>query len=272
LDVLCAQAEEPQARGDDARFRDLTLGLITSMMGSIQRPESRIGGNRKPLGEIMMNIIVTEVTNMHMGVVCVAGWDGKEKRMVRPLSGSGHHWNASFARPDLYQVGNVVQLAPSGDCTQRGMPHAHEDFVVRVPPALVGRIEQGDLPSAIADSESRTVEEIFDGNLVESRLVMAGADCPSLGAVRVNPRRMGFELKRKPNGPDQLRCWFYDESNDRYNLPVTSRAIQSINSQEGVSAVNALKTGSQQAHVRIGLAHPFDDGRAFAMVNHVLFS
>jgi len=69
----------------------------------------------------------------------------------------------------------------------------------------------------------------------------------------------------------QLRCWFYDASDTRYNLPVVGCALQAAHARGGLDALADFREGMRQAHVRIGLAHPFDDGRAFAMVNHVLF-
>jgi hypothetical protein len=217
------------------------------------------------------NIIVTEVTNMHNGHVCVGGWCAEEARMIRPLSGPREHWEAAVATPALFDVGNVVSLAPSDLPSGRGLPHAREDFVVNGKPVLAARLDTDELPLALRPSESPSMESLFDGLLKEARLVMTGSDCASLGAIQTNARRMGFEEKIKPSGATQLRCWFYDESNGRYNLPVVSRALQGVHTTRGLPAVNELKQGMRRAHLRIGLAHPFGDGRAFAMVNHVLF-
>lgn len=151
------------------------------------------------------------------------------------------------------------------------MPHAREDCVVVTPPKLVRRLDPVDLPSVLTPSESPSVAALFGEQLVESRLVMVGSDCPSLGAVRLNSRRMGFVEKRKPDGTDQLRCWFYDAADGNYNLPVVSRALHAVHQTDGIKALNILRTQRRRAHMRIGLAHPFDDGRAFLMVNHVLF-
>lgn len=190
--------------------------------------------------------------------------------MVRPLSGPGAHWDAALANPRLFAVGNVLRLRPTGSSPARGLPHAREDLVVP-PPEHIDQITRSDLPGSLAPSESASISSLFGEALIESRLVMSGSDCPSLGAVRLNSRRFGFTEKVKPDGTTQLRCWFYDAQDERYNLPVVSRELHAVHQTAGVEELIARRGPHRNAHIRIGLAHPFDDGRAFLMVNHVLF-
>lgn len=208
---------------------------------------------------------------MHNGYVCVGGWCELEARMVRPLSGRCEHWNETLAEPALFQVGNVVRIVPAGFSSGRELPHAEEDCVVNGHPARVDMIEARALDKVLSPSESWSVEAMFDGQLHESRYVMAGSACKSLGAIRTHAQRLGFDERAKPSGRVQLRCWFYDRTGSRYNLPVASRVLQAAHRNGGLDALAELKAGNRNAHVRIGLAHPFEDGRAFAMVNHVLF-
>lgn len=217
------------------------------------------------------DIIVTEVTDMHNDQVCVAGWERSTGRMVRPLAAPGKHWSARLAMPKLFEVGNVLRLRPSGEHGGRGVPHAREDTVLAESPALMDRVSAVLLPLELARSKSASVSGLFTGAVEGGRFVRAGTDCPSLGAVSLNPRRMGFEAKEKEDGAYQLRCWFYDAENQSYNLPVVSRSLNSTYRSGGVEELNALRTRNRLAHARLGLAHPFDDGRAFLMVNHVLF-
>lgn len=218
-----------------------------------------------------MGILVTEVTNMHNGHVCVGGWCAAQGRMVRPLSGPRAHWGEALARSEFFEVGNLLDVTPSGQPSPRQPPHSREDCILAGTPHRVGVVAPADLPGALAPSESASVADLFGGHLEASRWVMAGADCPSLGAVRTSARRLGFKEKVRPNGTKQLRCWFYDSPNDSYDLPVASRALQATHVAHGLEALNAVKQGKLWVHIRIGLAHPFDDGRAFAMVNHVLY-
>ena len=218
-----------------------------------------------------LDIIVSEVTNMHHGYVCVGGWCESEGQMIRPLSGPREHWNEMMAGPDLFQVGNIVRIVPAGFSSARGLPHAREDCVVNGHPVRVGEIEAPHLADALLPGESPSVDTLFNGQMQEARLVMAGSDCKSLGAIQTHSQRLGFDERAKPVGTDQLRCWFYDRTNTHYNLPVVSRELNALHKEGGLDALADLKAGARTAHVRIGLAHPFDDGRAFAMVNHVLF-
>lgn len=191
--------------------------------------------------------------------------------MIRPLSGPREHWNEILAAPDLFQVGNIVGIVPAGFSSGRGLPHAREDCVVNGHPVRIGEIEAAELADAVSPSESPSVDTLFNGQMQEARFVVAGSDCKSLGAIRTNARRLGFDERAKPGGTDQLRCWFYDQTDTRYNLPVVSRKLNALHKEGGLDALADFKAGVRTAHVRIGLAHPFDDGRAFAMVNHVHF-
>lgn len=223
------------------------------------------------MSEAPLDILVTEVTNMHNGYVCVGGWCELESRMVRPLSGRREHWNESLAKPELFQFGNVVRIVPAGFSSGRGLPHAREDCVVNGHPERIGNVETSDLADALSPSESPSIQKLFNGQMQESRYVMAGSDCASLGAIRTHAQRLGFDERAKPGGIVQLRCWFYDQTDSRYNLPVASRSLQLVQQKGGLDALTEHKAGARTAHVRIGLAHPFDDARAFAMVNHVFF-
>lgn len=208
---------------------------------------------------------------MHHGYVCVGGWCESEGQMIRPLSGPREHWNEILAAPDLFEVGNIVRIVPAGFSSGRGLPHAREDCVVNGHPVRVGEIEAAHLPEAVSPSESSSIDALFSGHMQEFRLVMAGSECKSLGAIRTHAKRIGFDERANPGGTGQLRCWFYDREDIRYNLPVVSRKLLAVHKAGGLGALTELKARARGAHVRIGLAHPFDDGRAFAMVNHVLF-
>ncbi len=218
-----------------------------------------------------MQIIVTDVTLMHNGHVCVAGWDLERKCMVRPLAGPGQHWAEEMAGEHLFEMGNVVQLVPSKARNTRGLPHAREDVIIKEEPELIGSVPPAQLPSRLAESEHASVRRLFAGHLKSGMYVLEGSDCPSLGAVSVDSRRMGFEEREKPKGP-QLRCWFYDAEGVSYNFPVVSRTIRAMYEEGGLEAVVELRKRRRLAHVRLGLANPFkDDGRCWVMVNNVLF-
>lgn len=218
----------------------------------------------------LINIIITEVTNMSTGQVCVAGWSQQYSKMLRPLSAQGKHWPASLADTGHLKVGNEIQLDSTEQQSQRGMPHATEDTIVRGVPTLIEAQEPLTRRHHIQPSLARTIGEAFAGNIQDNKFIVAGTVCPSLGGATLNPRRMGFEERQKPDGP-QLRCWLYDNANEKYNLPVTGRDLNRQWRDQGLAALEATRMRSRQAFARIGLAHPFGDGRAYLMLNNVLF-
>ena len=190
--------------------------------------------------------------------------------MVRPLSSVGHHWPASLGSPDLFWMGNVVELTPAGIPNTRGLPHKREDLIVRGRPALVETTNGEEVANALAESESSSLFALFKGHLKENRFVRAGADCPSLGAVQIARETFAF-WEREWEGNRKLRCTFRDAVGQYYRLAVVSARLHGLWRDGGVKRLNDLVGSQGNAHVRIGLAHPLDDGRAFAMVNDMAF-
>lgn len=215
-------------------------------------------------------IIITDVTLMKRGEVCVAGWCPDEGRMIRPLRGGARFWNIGDANPKLFAMGNVVELSGPMKASGRDHPHAHEDGVLPSDPKFLRAMTKPELVAALQPSASPSVEAIF-GPLAERRFVLKGTTRPSLGAVDTGAKQIGFkEVER--DGEMKLRCWFFDRPNaDRtYDFPVASKELRDIWKSDGLDALNALKVGSRRAHVRIGLAGDLDDA-CYAMVNNVLF-
>ena len=216
-----------------------------------------------------MQIIVSDVTYMR-NEICVAGWCPDERRMIRPLADVGKHWPTALAGPELFGMGNVLEMTPVGISNSRGLPHSREDLIVKGRPQVVNTVAEDEIAAALSDSESPSVHDLFEGNLREDRFVMGGADCPSLGAVHVACRTIRF-YEDEWEGRKKLRCSFRDADAAGFRLPVTSVPLHDIWREGGTDALNELASDQDSAHVRIGLAHPMGDGRAFAMVNNMSF-
>lgn len=212
-----------------------------------------------------MQVIVSDVTYMGREI-CVAGWYADEMRMVRPLSQVGHHWPKEMAGPDLFCMGNVIELESAGIRNTRGLPHSREDLVVRGRPTVIGTISEDGLAEALSDSESASVAELFQGYLQQNRFVMAGADCPSLGAITVERRTIRF-FEKEWQGNKKLRCSFRDGAGGNFQLAVSSVSLRDLWRDGGTEALNDMAGSLGSVHVRIGLAHPFDSGEAYAMFN-----
>src|SRR4051812_3486520 len=73
----------------------------------------------------LMWILITDVTEMHQGNYCVAGWNASAGRMVRPLP-NGSNWTGAQLVKYGIQPGTTIRVgataAPSGV-----YPHYTED-------------------------------------------------------------------------------------------------------------------------------------------------
>jgi hypothetical protein len=216
-----------------------------------------------------MRIVITEVTDMLDGRVCVAGYAAAEGRMVRPLAGPGRHWPAELASPRLLVPGNLLELVATGAGGGRGPPHAREDLVVAEPPAYAGRLSAASFLRLLRSLAAPDVVTLFDGALEGGRFVMAGRDCASLGGVTVQMARLSFGRREGERGP-QARCRFADAAGAVYDLPLVGRGLRAAFAEGGVPALQRLAAGRRRAHLRLGLAHPSGDGMAFAMVNNIV--
>ncbi|CAA7623395.1 conserved hypothetical protein [Magnetospirillum sp. UT-4] len=218
---------------------------------------------------MQFEIIVTDVTHMKRGEVCVAGWCPAEMRMIRPLRAGGQFWRKEDIGPHLFEMGNVVALPGPFRDGVRTFPHASEDVVLVEPPRLVRSIPLRELSAALSPSLSLSVADIFGRPLEGRKFIPVGTECRSLGAIDTNAKRLSFEEKETEDGP-KLRCWFYDESNVSYNFAVSSRLLRQAWQDGGLAALEALRAGHRRAHVRIGLAGDLED-HCYAMVNGILF-
>jgi hypothetical protein len=215
-----------------------------------------------------MRIVITEVTDMQEDRVCVAGWALAERRTVRPLAGPRQHWPAELAGPRLLAPGNLLELTPTGAGSGRGLPHAREDLVAD-PPAYAGRLSPTAFARLLRSLEAPSLEVLFGGALEGGRFVAAGRDCPSLGGVGVEAAALAFGRREGERGP-QLRCRFADDAGAVYELPAVGRWLRAAFAAGGTAALERLASGRRRAHLRLGLAHPNEDGLAFAMVNNIV--
>ncbi|HER27143.1 MAG TPA: hypothetical protein ENI69_08540, partial [Rhodospirillales bacterium] len=141
-----------------------------------------------------MKIVITDVTDMRGGHICVAGWSLDEERMIRPLHGSGHyHWNTNMARDDLLCPGNIITIKPSGQLPVRGNPHAAEDYLIIGEPALSGNLSDVDMVQTATGSVHDSVQSMFGDLFSVEHFVPEDEGFCSLGAIETQSRRMGFD-------------------------------------------------------------------------------
>ena len=221
----------------------------------------------------MARIVVTEVTGTRGGRVAVAGWSLDGSGMVRPLPPDGPDWAREDAGAHLFQPGNILALVPAGKPSGRDLPFRREDMVVAGPPNRVGEMTKDELAAALQPGLAPGLVEGFEGWLELGRYVRAGTDCPSLAGIRVEARRLGFEERRSTRqSMGQLRLWLYDAQGTRFNLPVAARWLKQVQRTSGLGALATMASAANSMVVRVGLADPLPDTRAYALVSNVIFS
>jgi hypothetical protein len=90
-----------------------------------------------------MDILITDVTEMHAGNYCVAGWDAAGARMIRPLPG-GSNWTGHLLAAHGVQPGATIRVVTAAGQLKSVYPHRMED--TQVDPAKIGLVRAG--PSA----------------------------------------------------------------------------------------------------------------------------
>jgi hypothetical protein len=89
-----------------------------------------------------MQILITDVTEMHQGNYCVAGWNSDAKSMVRPLPG-GTNWTEAQLVKHGIEPGAVVGIKVAGSALGGAFPHRTEDTPVELASVqAVGKMSQ----------------------------------------------------------------------------------------------------------------------------------
>jgi hypothetical protein len=72
-----------------------------------------------------LRILITDLTEMHGGNFCVAGWDAQGKRMIRPLP-NGANWTDPLLQQYGVRPGATIDVIPTGTVHTGFFPHATE--------------------------------------------------------------------------------------------------------------------------------------------------
>jgi hypothetical protein len=223
----------------------------------------------------MQTILVTDVTEMSGSMICVAGWNRAEHRMIRPLNIGGRNWPAKMAIRSAFWPGSIMRFRAIGRKPRSAFPHATEDRVV-LPGSLV--FEAGRSPSRAPivpdEALSPTIAALF-GSALRFRIfqgvryhaiVSAGAQTVSLGCIELPPASLRcFE---KAGDPPQLRATLHD-TDAQYDLPVVAHDLKACYRESGLAALAARLQGTH-VQVRLGLSRPWGGSdECFVMVNGV---
>lgn len=220
-----------------------------------------------------MDVLITDITEMHRGNYCVAGWCAASEAMVRPLL-QGSNWTAPLIAQHGVEPGATVRFNPINLQANSAYPHRTEDTNVSSATTLIhlGPINwfDDDAPPLAA-----TLADVFENNVMSNSTwkehkqgvhVLQGTQTVSLGAVAVNRK----SLKFYEDDSSKLRVKLNDGS-DRYSLAVSARLLKETFQEHGIQAVNDLLPPRGKLHVRVGLARTWEDepNKCYVMVNGV---
>jgi len=224
-----------------------------------------------------MRLIITDVTEMHGGNYCVAGWDSQAQRMVRPLP-NGANWTAGLLQQHGVVPGASIDMLPTERQHQSAFPHRTEDMLVDA--ASIQLVHAGPIAWLAADSPPThaTVDQAFGGYLAHSRIwdgARQGVHIPentqigSLSAVRLTVDGLTL-FENNYQGKRSLRAYL-DDGHACYNLPVVAKDLREAYRANGVGAAQQLLPAQGGVHVRLGLARawPGQPGKCSLMINGI---
>lgn len=224
-----------------------------------------------------MQILITDVTEMHQGNYCVAGWNPKTGTMVRPLPNSSNWTGAQLTKHGI-QPGATIEVTAGGAAAGGVYPHCTEDTPIDL--GSVKLISAGPkawfgagtppLASTLAGAFQNNVQTtgIWNGAR-KGAFIQEGTQIGSLAAVKISRPNLEF-FEDDFKGNKSLRAYMTD-NDARYSLPVVAKNLRELYRSKGVAAVNKLLPKSGDLHVRVGLARAWSGqpGKCTVMINGV---
>jgi len=222
-----------------------------------------------------LRLLITEVTDIHPGICCVAGWDPAGRRMVRPLP-DGVHWPRALIEAAEVAPGATIAVVPNRIRLRGDFPHRTEDLPIDLSPIDRVATQPTDWFGPDAPPVAATLNEAFGGAIRHTSLwrghrrgthVPVGTQTCSLHGLRVPSRWLGFiETDDRPRA-------LLQDAEARYSLPVASRALRDIWRSDGIAAMRRALPVATDLHVRLGLARGFREhaDKCYVMLNGVLW-
>jgi hypothetical protein len=223
-----------------------------------------------------MDLVVTEVTEMHHDTYCVAGWNGDQARMVRPLPNRAN-WPATLLAAHNIQPGAIIQVQPVGQANSV-YPHKTEDMPIDG--TAITRVRSGPQPwfgpgapplaSSLAAAFGQAIQTTGTWQRAKKGAhVKKDTQVNSLAALNVSRANLEF-FEDDFEGTKSLRAYVTD-SDAKYILPVVARDLRELYRSKGVAAVNQPLPAAGNLHVRVGLARPWDKqpDKCVVMINGV---
>jgi hypothetical protein len=220
-----------------------------------------------------MRLLITEVTEMHGGNFCVAGWCAATQTMIRPLP-NGANWTQGLLAAHGVAPGVTIDVSPSGAPANGVFPHLTED--TPIDPASIVLAMPGPFNwfGQSAPASSGFVGQAFQGFVQSNSVwqgvhqgvhVPAGSLTRSLWAVVIPRANLSFVEEF-----DKLKASVFDGAT-MFKVAVSSRELKQAWRGGGLPALNQLLPAAGALHVRLGLARAFGTpaDKCYMMVNGV---
>jgi hypothetical protein len=223
-----------------------------------------------------MRLLITDVTEMHGGNFCVAGWNAQSHCMVRPLP-NGSNWTAYLLQQHSISPGTTIEVESTAHQHASTFPHRTEDTPVA--PQSIRHVNAGPIDwfGASAPPPHATLSAAFGGHLLYNSIwnnvrqgvyVQIGTQVGSLAAVDL--ARASIQLVEefdKFKGVNKLKA-ILDDGEARYKVAASSLALKAGWRQGGLQALGQVLPASVRFHVRLGLARALGE-KCYLMVNGV---
>lgn len=216
-------------------------------------------------------LLITDVTNFG-DLRCVAGWDLKRDKMIRPEPHPTGFWPADKIAPaGKFEVGKTVSFEGTMPNPVTDYPHMTEDRVVTSEVAAGPILKAAQVKELLREAAFESLDEIFDGNLVvdgQKAYVPVGAKCKSLGGLIVPAKGATIESYNNFQGKQRLRLCFRDGTT--HLAPnLTSTKAYVAHAEGRLDEVNSKIAKADNLLLRIGLARGFPavPNRCYLQVN-----
>jgi hypothetical protein len=224
-----------------------------------------------------MQILITDVTEMHQGNYCVAGWNSEAGCMIRPLP-NGSNWTGAQLAKYGIQPGATIQVTGSRAVLSGLYPHRTEDTPIDLDSVKLVSAGPQAWFGAGAPPLAKTLAAAFQNNVQTTGVwdgakkgayVQEGTQIGSLAAVSISRSNLEF-FENDYKGEKSLRAYVTD-NDTRYSMPVVAKNLRELYRSKGAATVNKLLPKSGTLHVRVGLARawPGQPGKCTVMINGV---
>ncbi len=198
------------------------------------------------------HFLVTEVTRMGGGQVCVASIDLQTQQIRRLLQWNHKNWPQTLIEMGL-QPGAIVRQRIRHQQEAHGFPHQTEDTQLTDPFDFTGHIlGEFELFATLAPVVDVSIASIFNDMIVDCKYVVEAAQCRSLGSIMLDASSLALKVAF-----GEVRLAVTSDA-VAYHLKITdlrvSRAIAKGRVKEIIAAIQRAAAGDQRIIVRVGLA------------------